>query len=134
MTLTRYLKCNVLISLIQASEIFKFYLNIISPKKIAKNHKINFENKKTKYVNFFNNFDEGLDNVNCIMTDTWFSMGDKYSDKKKKLLSNLDDLSSLKIQNNNIVEIGPIIKKAKPATSIADSSLRENFMVFKLIE
>ena len=78
---------NVLISLIQASEIFKFNLNILTPEKLANNHKNIFRNKKLNFVNFFNKFDEGLIDVDCIMTDTWFSMGNKESKVKRKLLS-----------------------------------------------
>ena len=78
---------NVLISLIQAAEIFKFKLNILIPASLIIKHEIFFKNKKLKYTNFFDDFDKGMKGVDCVMTDVWFSMGEKKSKKKKKLLN-----------------------------------------------
>ena len=78
---------NVLISLIQAAEIFKFKLNILIPASLIIKHEIFLKNKKLKYTNFFDDFDKGMKGVDCVMTDVWFSMGEKKSKKKKKLLN-----------------------------------------------
>jgi len=91
---------NVLVSLIHAAEIFEFKLNILVPKLFRQRHRKIFKNKKLKYSNFYDDFDKGLKGVDCIMTDTWFSMGEKFLKNKKKLLFNFQVNSD-------------IIKKAK---------------------
>lgn len=91
---------NVLVSLIHAAEIFNFKLNILIPDTLIKKHKIFFKNKKLKNSNFYKDFDIALKYADCIMTDTWVSMGEKSNKNKKKLLS--------KFQVNN-----KIIEKAK---------------------
>jgi len=91
---------NVLVSLIHAAEIFEFKLNILVPKLFRQRHRKIFKNKKLKNSNFYDDFDKGLKGVDCIMTDTWFSMGEKFLKNKKKLLFNF--------QVNN-----DIVKKAK---------------------
>ena len=91
---------NVLISLIHAAEIFEFKLNILVPKSFIQKHRKIFKNRKLKYSNFYDDLDAGLKNVDCIMTDTWFSMGEKFLKNKKKLLFNFQVNSD-------------IIKKAK---------------------
>ena len=77
---------NVLTSLIHAAEIFNFKLNILMPKKIIKKAKKELNNKKLVYSNFCYDFDEALKNSDCVMTDTWISMGEKKSKSKIKLL------------------------------------------------
>ena len=91
---------NVLTSLIQAAEIFNFKLNILLPKKIMEIAKKNLCNKKLVYSNFCYDFDKALKNSDCVMTDTWISMGEKKSQSKLKMLK--------KFQVNDI-----IMKKAK---------------------
>ena len=91
---------NVLVSLIHAAEIFEFKLNILVPKLFRQRHRKIFKNKKLKNSNFYDDFDKGLKGVDCIMTDTWFSMGEKFLKNKKKSLFNF--------QVNN-----DIIRKAK---------------------
>ena len=91
---------NVLTSLIQAAEIFKFKLNILMPKKIMEMAKKKLDNKKLVYSNLCYNFDKALKNSDCVMTDTWISMGEKKSQSKLKLLK--------KFQVNDV-----IMKKAK---------------------
>ena len=91
---------NVLTSLIHAAEIFNFKLNILLPKKIMEIAKKNLCNKKLVYSNFCYDFDKALKNSDCVMTDTWISMGEKKSQSKLKMLK--------KFQVNDI-----IMKKAK---------------------
>jgi len=91
---------NVLNSLIHAAEIFNFKLNILMPKQIMKIAKKKLNNKKLVYSNFCYDFDKALKNSDCVMTDTWISMGEKKSQSKLKMLK--------KFQVNDI-----IMKKAK---------------------
>ena len=77
---------NVLNSLIQASEIFKFKLNILIPNELGKVEKKIIKNKNLTYATFYNDIKIGLKNSNCIMTDAWISMGDKIIKNKKNLL------------------------------------------------
>ena len=91
---------NVLTSLIHAAEIFNFKLNILLPKKIMEMAKKKLDNKKLVNSNFCYDFDKALKNSDCVMTDTWISMGEKKSQSKLKMLK--------KFQVNDI-----IMKKAK---------------------
>ena len=91
---------NVLNSLIHAAEIFNFKLNILIPKKIMKMAKKKLDNKKLVNSNFCYDFDKALKHSDCVMTDTWTSMGEKKSKSKIKLLQ--------KFQVNDM-----IMKKAK---------------------
>ena len=86
---------NVLTSLIHAAEIFNFKLNILIPKKIMEMAKKKLGNKKLVYSNFCYDFNKALKNSDCVMTDTWISMGEKKSKSKIKLLQ--------KFQVNDII-------------------------------
>ena len=70
---------NVLISLIQAAEIFRFKLNIIVTKSIVNKKKKILKEKNLKYTYFFDNIELGIEGVDCVMTDVWISMGEKKS-------------------------------------------------------
>ena len=87
---------NVLVSLIHAAEIFKFKLNVLTPEILFKKSikKVGF--KKLNYTTHFTNVDDGLSNVECVMTDAWISMGEKNADNKKNLLKKFQ-------VNNNIM-------------------------------
>ena len=76
---------NVLTSLIQAAELFKFKLNIFTPLLIQKKYPKLIKSKKLKYCKFYNDINLGIKNVDCVMTDAWVSMGEKKIDNKKKL-------------------------------------------------
>ena len=58
------------------------------------------DNKKLVNSNFCYDFDKALKNSDCVMTDTWISMGENKSQNKLKMLK--------KFQVNDI-----IMKKAK---------------------
>ena len=73
---------NVLRSLIELQSLYKFKLNIVLPKEILnKNKSIILKKNKTNLM-ATNSINEGIKNVNCVMTDVWVSMGEK-SNKKK---------------------------------------------------
>ena len=75
---------NVLISLIEAAEIFQFKLNICTPEYPI--NKENFKYNKLKFSFFYKDINLGLKNSDCVMTDTWISMGEKNSVIKKNKL------------------------------------------------
>ena len=70
---------NVLFSWVEAANIFDFDLYIAHPKRV----KVNKELKKISYgkknITFTQNVKQAIHNSNCIITDTWFSMGSKKS-------------------------------------------------------
>ena len=76
---------NVLTSLIQASQIFKFKLNISGPKILLKNHFIGLIKNKSKYIHFYEDVTMVVKGADCVMTDAWISMGEKNIKSKKKL-------------------------------------------------
>ena len=73
---------NVLRSLIELQNLYKFELSVILPKEILKIHKNQLSKIKNKYLKITNNIEDGVKNVDCIMTDTWVSMGEKSTKKK----------------------------------------------------
>ncbi len=76
---------NVCRSWVQAAHIFGFHLNLACPKElIKKNEMKNINNIKN--IKIYNSAELACKNVDCIMTDTWFSMGQNVSEKKRKLL------------------------------------------------
>ena len=90
---------NVLISLIEAAEIFKFKLNICTPYNLIKNKK-KLKYKKLKFCTFFKDINLGLKNSDCVMTDTWISMGEKNSMIKKNKLKKFQVNSEIMKQAN----------------------------------
>ena len=77
---------NVLISLIQAAEIFKFKLNILVPNSILKTKNQFIKKNELKNFIFYKDFNLGLKNVDCVMTDVWISMGERKNKLKKETL------------------------------------------------
>ncbi len=74
---------NVLISLIQLQNIYKFDLNIVIPKQILMLNKKEISKYNNKKIKFFSDPIKGSKNSKCIMTDVWLSMGEKNKNKKK---------------------------------------------------
>ena len=79
---------NVLISLIEASQIFKFRLKIATPNKILSKNKLLVEKFKSKNIVFCSDSVEAVTNADCVMTDVWVSMGESNAKEKKKLFKN----------------------------------------------
>ena len=77
---------NVLVSLIQAAEVFKFKLNILVPKSILKSKNKFIKKNELIYSTFHDDFNLGLKNVDCVMTDVWISMGERKNKLKKEIL------------------------------------------------
>ena len=77
---------NVLISLLQAAEIFNFKLKIAVPESILiSNHKM-IKKMNLRYSKFFTQISKAVKDTNCVMTDVWVSMGEKKSKSKKIIL------------------------------------------------
>ena len=86
---------NVLKSLVQASQIFQFKLNIASPIEILKKNKSLVNRYKSKKIVFCSNPIEAVKKADCVMTDVWVSMGEKNLIRKKKLFKNFQVNDSL---------------------------------------
>ena len=76
---------NVCRSWVQASSIFNFELHIACPKQLISKNDMN-KIGKIKNIKIFNEVENACKNTDCISTDTWFSMGQKVSEKKRRLL------------------------------------------------
>ena len=76
---------NVCRTWVQASSIFNFELHLACPKQLINKNDMD-KIAKVKNVKIFDSALEGCKNTDCIMTDTWFSMGQKVSERKRRLL------------------------------------------------
>ena len=76
---------NVCRTWVQASSIFNFELHLACPKQLISKNDMDKINK-IKNVKIFDSALDGCKNTDCIMTDTWFSMGQKVSERKRRLL------------------------------------------------
>ena len=79
---------NVLISLLQASHIFRFRLKIASPKALLLKNRSLINKFKSTNISFSSDPIEAIKGTDCVMTDVWVSMGEKKSVKKKKIFKN----------------------------------------------
>jgi len=70
---------NVLFSWVEAAKIFDFDLYIAHPKQIKVNKELKKISNGNKNITFTQNVKQAIHNSNCIITDTWFSMGSKKS-------------------------------------------------------
>ena len=76
---------NVCRTWVQASSIFNFELHLACPKQLISKNDMD-KIGKLKNVKIFDSALDGCKNTDCIMTDTWFSMGQKVSERKRRLL------------------------------------------------
>ena len=70
---------NVLYSWVEAANIFDFDLYIAHPKQIKPSKELKKISYGKKNITFTQNVKQAVHNSNCIITDTWFSMGSKKS-------------------------------------------------------
>ena len=78
---------NVCRSWMQAANTLNFNFHLACPEKlIDKKNMINI--KKSKNIKIFQSSMLATKDTDCIMTDTWFSMGQKVSQEKRKMLQN----------------------------------------------
>ena len=76
---------NVCRTWVQASSIFNFELHLACPKQLISKNDMD-KIAKVKNVKIFDSALDGCKNTDCIMTDTWFSMGQEVSEEKRRLL------------------------------------------------
>ena len=86
---------NVLISLLQASHIFRFRLKIASPKALLLKNRSLINKFKSINISFCSDPIEAIKGTDCVMTDVWVSMGEKESVKKKKIFKNFQVYENL---------------------------------------
>jgi ornithine carbamoyltransferase len=78
---------NVLVSWAHAAERFKFNLNVATPPQLAPNKTMRDWIKATQAPIMLGNDPEAaVRGADCVVTDTWFSMGDKDGEHRHNLL------------------------------------------------
>jgi ornithine carbamoyltransferase len=78
---------NVLASWVQAAERFQFKLNVATPPQLAPNKSMREWIKATHAPIVLGNDPEAaVRGADCVVTDTWFSMGDKDGEHRHNLL------------------------------------------------
>jgi ornithine carbamoyltransferase len=75
---------NVLYSWVEASNIFDFKIYIAHPKHIKLSESLKTISKNRKNIIFTQDITKAVNSSDCIITDTWFSMGSKKNDIKEK--------------------------------------------------
>ena len=73
---------NVLRSLIELQNLYKFKLNVVMPKEILKKNKSKIIIKGRKNLMVTDIIKKGVQFADCVMTDTWVSMGEKTIKKR----------------------------------------------------
>jgi ornithine carbamoyltransferase len=78
---------NVLTSWIQAAGRFDFALRVATPKEFAPRTAVReWAKREGANVSFLRDPEEAVTGVDCIVTDTWVSMGDKEGKKRHNIL------------------------------------------------
>ena len=95
---------NVLYSWAEASRIFKFSLFVAHPKVVKLNKSLQILDKECKHITFTQDADIAAKDSDCLITDTWFSMGSK-KDKllEKHFLPYQINKNTLKVAKKNVV-------------------------------
>ena len=73
---------NVLRSLIELQNLYKFKLNIVMPKQILKKNNSKIVKSINKNIIITDKIKDGVKFADCIMTDAWVSMGESLGKKK----------------------------------------------------
>ncbi len=78
---------NVLVSWVHAAERFDFSMKVATPKELGPRQALKDFVKRTKAkVTFMRDPEEAVEGVDCVLTDTWVSMGDKEAERRHNLL------------------------------------------------
>lgn len=78
---------NVLASWVHAAERFDFSMKVATPKELGPRQALKDFVKRTKAkVKFMRDPEEAVEGVDCVITDTWVSMGDKEAERRHNLL------------------------------------------------
>jgi len=96
---------NVCTSMIEAAQKFDFTLNIGSPKRYwPKRNIIDWVKENNAAVHFTDDVKEAVRGVDCIITDTWASMGDEEPELKKRALAGYQvDAKLMKLAHKDAV-------------------------------
>ena len=92
---------NVLFSWVEAANIFDFDLYIAHPKQIKVNKELKKISNENKNITFTQNVKQAIHNSNCIITDTWFSMGSKKSNINEQVFKRYQ------VNEKNIIGANP---------------------------
>jgi len=94
---------NVLYSWAEASLVFGFDLVVAHPKSISANKNLkDLLKNKDKSITFTNDAKEACKKSDCLVTDTWFSMGKKESNREKKIFDKYQvNMNKFKLANKN---------------------------------
>ena len=96
---------NMTHSWIHAASLLDFELRICSPENFGASEDI-IKKAKKEGANIIENISpqDAAKNSHCIVTDTWFSMGDKEDDSKRKILENFQVTDALiNIAEDNVI-------------------------------
>ncbi len=78
---------NVLASWVQASARFAFRLDVASPPELAPpDELVAWANQHAEGVRFLTDPEEAVADADCVVTDTWVSMGDNSAERRHNLL------------------------------------------------
>ena len=92
---------NVLVSWVHAAQRFYFALKVATPKELSPRQALKDFVKRTKAnVTFMRDPEEAAEGVDCIVTDTWVSMGDKEAERRHNLLKPYQVNSALMARAN----------------------------------
>ena len=114
---------NVLRSLIQLQNLYKFKLNIVMPKEILKNSKSKILKKNNKDIITTNVINEGVKFADCVMTDAWVSMGERST--KKKYFKNFQvnsDIMKKTSKNSIFMHCLPAHRNEEVSSELLDSN------------
>ncbi|MCF6200117.1 MAG: ornithine carbamoyltransferase [Hyphomicrobiaceae bacterium] len=79
---------NMVTSWVHAAEKFDFKLNLACPKELSPGQEqMKQIESSAGNITLFTDPVKAVKNVDCVMTDTWVSMGDKDEERRKKLLA-----------------------------------------------
>ena len=77
---------NVLTSWVHAAVKFGFRLNVASPKELVVDQETRDWSASSGLVTFTTDAQAAAENADCVVTDTWVSMGDDNATKRQNLL------------------------------------------------
>jgi len=92
---------NVLVSWVHAAQRFDFALKVATPKELSPRQALKDFVKRTKAkVTFMRDPEDAVEGVDCVVTDTWVSMGDKEAERRHNLLKPYQVNSALMARAN----------------------------------
>ncbi|MCJ8142756.1 ornithine carbamoyltransferase [Ancylobacter sp. A5.8] len=78
---------NVLVSWVHAAQRFDFALNVATPEELAPRPAlIDWARRSGARVKFGRHAEEAVEGADCVVTDTWVSMGDAEAERRHNLL------------------------------------------------